>query len=69
MMTKKQSTKSKKGFTNFTSSSNDPYDRHKYRLKFVGTDKAIIFDDYETMKVFWFQHLGMKTLCVVDVID
>jgi hypothetical protein len=69
MMTKKRSTKSKRGFTEFTLTSNDPYDRHKYRLRFVGTDKAIIFDDYETMRVFWFQHSGMKRPCVVDVID
>jgi hypothetical protein len=38
-------------------------------MRFVGTDKAIIFEDYETMRVFWFQHAGMKRPCVVDVID
>ena len=69
MMTKKRLTKSKKGFTEFTSTSNDPYDRHKYRLRIIGTDRTIIFDDYEMMRSFWFQHAGMKIRCVVDVID
>ena len=69
MMTKKRSTKSKKGFTEFTSSSNDPYDRHRYKLRFVGTDKSIIFDDYETMRVFWFQQCNANRTFVVDVLD
>ena len=69
MMTKKRSTKSKKGFTEFTSSSNDPYDRHRYKLRFVGTDKSIIFDDYETMRVFWFQQCISNRTFVVDVLD
>jgi hypothetical protein len=38
-------------------------------MRFGDTDKAIIFDDYETMRGFWFQHAGMKRPCVVDVID
>ncbi len=68
-MTKRKSNKSRRNITVFTSTSNDPYDRHKYRMRFGDTDKAIIFDDYETMRVFWFQHAGMKRPCVIDVID
>ena len=69
MMTKRKSNKSRKDITVFTSTSNEPYDRHRYKMKFGDTDKAIIFDDYEAMRSFWFQHSGMKRKCVVDILD
>lgn len=39
---------------NFTQTSNEPYDRHRYKVVF-SDGKEIILDDYETVQQIWFQ--------------
>tara|TARA_Y100000004_G_scaffold158759_1_gene185241 strand:- start:331 stop:555 length:225 start_codon:yes stop_codon:yes gene_type:complete len=52
----------------FTQTSDGPYDRHKYKLIFKNR-KAIIFDDWETLRNTWFNMSGMKQLHRVEVLD
>ena len=46
--------------------SDQPYNRHKYKLVFVD-DRSIVFDDYSKMKQTWMQ---FSQVCShVDVVD
>jgi len=51
----------------FAQTSDLPYDRHFYRIVFTN-GKSIVVDDYEQMRLFWFQY-DSKMLSHVDVID
>ena len=52
----------------FEQSSYEPYDRHQYRLDFQ-EGKSIIFDDYEQMRVFWFEQVRNWHNCTVTILD
>ena len=52
----------------FTQTSDGPYDRHKYKLIFKNR-KAMVFDDYETLRKVWFEWAGSKQLHKVEVLD
>ena len=52
----------------FTQTSDGLYDRHKYKLIFKNR-KAMIFDDYETLRKVWFEWAGSKQLHKVEVLD
>ena len=39
----------------FTQTSSDSYDRHHYELIFNDNQSSIVFDDYEQMRLYWFQ--------------
>ena len=41
--------------TYFTNTSDDPYDRHTYRVRLTN-DKSIVLDDYELVRGLWFQY-------------
>ena len=51
----------------FAQTSDKPYNRHTYRLKFHN-GKAIVYDDYEVMRAHWFQwcQTGMLKGVVVE---
>jgi len=51
----------------FSQTSDLPYDRHFYRIVFTN-GKSIVVDDYEQMRLFWFQY-DSNMLSHVDVID
>ena len=52
----------------FELSSEDPYDRHNYKVMFPD-GRSVIFEDYEQMRVVWFQHMRNWEGCIVEVID
>jgi len=52
----------------FKQTSDEPYDRHQYRLDFE-EDKSIIFDDYEQMRSFWFEKIRNWHECTVTILD
>jgi|TARA_B100002019_G_scaffold290284_1_gene307619 hypothetical protein len=55
----------------FKQTSDIPYDRHEYKIKF-DNGKAITFPDYESMQYFWFSNVaswGNKRNAVVEVVD
>ena len=39
----------------FTETSTKPYDRHTYKLH-LKSGKAIVVEDYELLRVIWFQY-------------
>ena len=41
----------------FKQTSDKPYDRHQYKIKF-DDGKSILFPDYETMQHFWFTNIA-----------
>jgi hypothetical protein len=51
----------------FTETSSGLYDRHKYKL-YLTNGKSIVFDDYESLRVAWFQ-TDSKFLQSVEVLD
>lgn len=53
----------------FTQTSSDSYDRHHYELIFNDNQSHIVFDDYEQMKVYWFQCVRKWRDCKVNVIE
>tara|TARA_R100000315_G_C5185804_1_gene108068 strand:- start:254 stop:481 length:228 start_codon:yes stop_codon:yes gene_type:complete len=53
----------------FTETSSDPYDRHHYQLMFDDDQRYIVFDDYEQMRVYWFQCVRKWRNCRVNVIE
>jgi hypothetical protein len=54
--------------TNFTQTSDIPYDRHNYKL--VQTNgKSIIFDNWEDAKSYWFQKTSFGNLNYFEVLD
>ena len=46
--------------------SDQPYNRHKYKLTFVD-GRSILFDDYEKMKQAWWQYNQVASH--VNVVD
>ena len=52
----------------FTSTSNAPYDRHRYKLIFKNK-KAAIFDDYEVLRTAWFEWASTNQLDRVEILD
>ena len=52
----------------FTDTSDEPYDRHRYKLVFKNR-KAIEFDDWETARNYWFEWAGTSYLSHVEVLD
>jgi len=52
----------------FKQTSDEPYDRHQYRLDFE-EGKSIIFDDYEQMRSFWFEKIRNWHECTVTILD
>ena len=52
----------------FTQTSNEPYDRHHYKLHFKD-NKTLVFDDYEQLRAMWFQWAATNRLSHVDVLD
>ena len=55
----------------FKQTSDKPYDRHQYKIKF-DDGKSILFPDYETMQHFWFTNIaswGNKRNAVVEIVD
>lgn len=53
--------------TYFTNTSDDPYDRHTYRV-LLTNNKNIILHDYELVRSLWFQY-EKKFLNTVEVLD
>ena len=48
----------------FKQTSDKPYDRHQYKIKF-DDGKSILFPDYETMQHFWFTNIASwPVICV-----
>lgn len=39
----------------FTQTSDEPYDRHHYKLT-LKSGKSIVIDDYEVLRSMWFQY-------------
>ena len=52
----------------FTQTSDDPYDRHAYRLNVPGSNSVVI-EDYELLRAIWFEKCRNFTGCTVDVLD
>ena len=55
----------------FSQTSDIPYDKHQYRIKF-DTGKAIVFPDWDSMIEFWWSSVaawGNKRNAVVEVVD
>ena len=52
----------------FTETSNEPYDRHKYKLTFPDGHSMIV-ESYEQVQVMWFEHLRNWQGVKVEVID
>ena len=52
----------------FTQTSDDPYDRHSYRLNVPGSNSVVI-EDYELLRAIWFEKCRNFTGCTVDVLD
>ena len=50
----------------FTNTSDKPYDRHKYRMV-MKTGKAIVLDDYELCRNYWWQY--RQFMDHIDVLD
>ena len=50
----------------FTSTSEKPYDRHKYKIIFKN-GKSVILEDYQTMKNMWYQ--WRNEISNVEVLD
>jgi len=52
----------------FLQTSDDPYDRHNYRLNVPGSNPLIV-EDYEVLRAIWFEKVRNYTGCTVDVLD
>jgi hypothetical protein len=52
---------------NFTQTSDEPYNRHRYKIVF-SEGKEIILDDYEHVQAIWFQ-TASSFLSHVEVLD
>lgn len=53
----------------FTQTSDGLYDRHHYELHIKGQQKTVVFEDYEQMRLTWFQTNHLGRLSHVNVID
>jgi len=53
----------------FSQTSNEPYDRHNYRL-YLNNGKVLNFDDYEQLQAYWFTYSQVPDyLNVIEVLD
>lgn len=52
----------------FTTYSDEPYDRHTYRLK-LKNGKAMVFEDYEMARNMWWQLCGSGQCETIEVVD
>ena len=50
----------------FTTTSDKPYDRHKYKIN-LKNGKSITVEDYQTVRQMW--HQWMNDVDSVDIID
>jgi len=53
----------------FEQTSTEPYDRHTYMLVYDGGKQSKTFEDYEQLRVFWFQSASNWNDCQVNVLD
>ena len=51
----------------FEQTSDEPYDRHQYQLECNG--QSFIFDDYDQLRVYWFESVRNWGNCKVSVLD
>ena len=56
----------KKKLKTFTTYCDKPYDKHLYKL-ILNNGKAIILDDYEMVRAYWYQY--RQHLKCVEVLD
>lgn len=49
--------------SNFTQTSNEPYNRHTYQLN-MKNGSSIVFDDYTQLRDFWMSQRGVYCDCV-----
>ena len=56
-----------KEMNNFTSTSDEPYDRHLYKVK-IG-DESFVVEDYEHLRSIWFEKLRNFSGVTVEVLD
>jgi len=52
----------------FTQTSDEPYNKHNYKLFFT-TGKSVTFDDYESLLQFWFQYGFKDQMDYVEILD
>ena len=52
----------------FTHTSDKPYDRHQYKLH-TKNNQSMLFDDYEQLRLTWFQTQQTHMLSHVEVLD
>jgi hypothetical protein len=53
----------------FSQTSNEPYNRHNYRLR-LKSGKILNFDDYEDVQAYWFIHSQIPDyLDLIEVLD
>ena len=45
----------------FEQTCEKPYDRHLYKIT-LQEGEDLLFDDYETMRLFWFTHFQVSTM-------
>jgi hypothetical protein len=55
-------------FRVFTQTSEEPYDRHDYKLT-TADGRSFIFDNYEDLRAAWFQNSAMLSGSTVQVLD
>lgn len=53
----------------FSQTSNNPYVRHNYKLTNLDSGDETIFDNFEDMRVCWFQQCRSFGNFVVTVLD
>lgn len=54
--------------TNFTQTSDLPYERHKYKL-YLKDGNPIMFDNWEDAKIYWFEKSSFGNLDCFEVLD
>jgi hypothetical protein len=52
----------------FTQTSDEPYDRHRYKLVF-NNKKAVEFDDWESVHHYWFEWVMTGQVSHIEVLD
>ena len=52
----------------FRQTSDEPYDRHHYKLELSNGD-YVIFEDYEQLRACWFQSIRNWKNSIVTVLD
>ena len=52
----------------FAQTSDEPYDRHQYKIEF-DDGRSIIMDSYEELRRVWFEYVRTRKGAKVSVID